>query len=361
MPNLKYFLLFTTLFTFNIFGCGDDEEIEIKEDSIPSNITPENISAKLEFLNAMSSYLSGDLPSPPASKGNPVLENNGIDSLVITSDSTFLISMTETTGADIKGVFLKLENSKGYFNLILKDMDQGGRFYETNPYHLVTRFSETIEPGAYCLSYAVYDANDNISNTINLCIVVQNNESIEDDDEDDTDNNLSLTSTTWRWTSIFTQQIYEGDTTEITETIGETDSGTYTETIHCSDNTFKKFEVTNSYRTNYTYLTLSTDSSLVIEISAYEKEFDSFNSTCETGVIYIEETDEVTAHGTWSYSETTKSLTTIITYDIDGEQTVVTMNYEAELENNQLILHAYIDTGMGIVYIQEHTLEPKNQ
>lgn len=364
MKNLKIMLL-ASVFALTLFSCSNDDDGPVKDLTI--NIeNPDAVSAGLTFVNGTATYIKGAPPAPSTNPAAPVLGNNNQEDAVGISGSNLALQFNETTGNTIKGVYLQVKDASGYYNIELTNSNSGGRLFGGQKARvsksarvqehdiILLGLPANLAPGVFCVTYCVYDDQNRVSNPIEVCIEVKSFGG---------KNSEFLTANAWQLESYYFKITYGGFTVEETRAVGEDYTDTYTTGLYCMDGSYYEVGVVEAERTNYVYATFLANGTLTIASSTYLKYMDGNASTCETGVVYIEDTDEGTGTGGWSYNDTSKELTTVSVDEYEEEGEVVTETsvsvFKTAVLNGKLKLSVDFTDEDG-TYSQTLTFVPKN-
>lgn len=338
--------LLTIIFASLVVSCKDDE-------SSPKQIDvddPNAVSNSIEIEN--STFIKGIPPSPSTSETAPVLyEETGS---LISVQGTKLIVNSEVESGSAAGFYVQIDGADGYFK-VTSNTATGrlGAKKQINPFHRAGRKSdeynpsfsieipENIKPGEFCISYCVYDAQNQVSNIIERCIEVATLGG---------DNSTFLTKNEWDFVKSYS---YEDGELEDSTIVGIPQIYEFDAYIPCGQE-YVEVGASEEYESIYTYLTMSTNGGMLIESESRDKYVDYDASECE--VVYGEETYTENIEGAWSYDADSQSLILIYNVDYDDEVETYVEQYDAYLEGEQLVLEWNDGFGYnGIVYLKPKT------
>ena len=331
MKRISYLMI---LFAAGVFmACSDDDEPGLKQKIDIDDA--ELVSNSITIENAVKN--EGNPPAPSTDPDAPSLYDYESDFGAVSGNSFYLDP--DVNQGQPAGVYFQIKGSDEYFDIPLASGSTGGRFGSRKPKSRLFKNARTaesdvieiqipdnMEPGVFCALYCVYDAEGRVSNAVEICIEI-----IEFGGE----GSDFFSGHTWEMVST---KDSEGDVIEI-EVPGEDYQYSYETTVSCADNTFQTVTVTETYRTNYFYLTFSDNGAYTVEAEEYDKEFDWENSTCDN-IKYKEETEVYTETGVWTYDDVSKTLTVVTEYvdDYDGQTYTDIFKVGIELVNDQLVI-----------------------
>lgn len=339
-------------------NCSDDDK---KSSGIDIN-DPDEVSKSLTIENA--TFINGTPPSPSTSETAPLLDesDDGEDLFSIQGSKVIVNAYVESGTAS--GFYVQVEGAEGYYKVAATQATKRQRATNSKHKHKVgfgnartkeddgsVSFSievpENIKPGEFCVSYCVYDAQNQVSNIVTQCITVT---------ELGGSGSSFISKNSW---SFFTDEEYENGSLVETEQVGVNEEYEWEDNIWCDDS-LTNVTITEVDRTDYAYYTFAANGAFHGEAKGYEKYYDWESSECE--VEYIEETYENTVDGGWSYDEDTQTLTIIynIEYEEDGQTYVETYveQGEVELVGNNLVFTTE-ESFEGEVYKYVTTFKPK--
>jgi hypothetical protein len=339
-----------SLSVFLLSSCGSDDDNVTLVD-----ITDPNVVAKAVVIENSTYMASGNPPPQTINETAPLLDASTDDeTLFSVQGSKIIVSSSLETGS-ASGFYVKIVGAEGYYKVTSTAASGRQRMFskeKRNSFGKQGRTQEgdvtfsievpdNIKPGEFCISYCVYDAQNQVSNVIERCVTVKSLGG---------NNSAFLSAHDWEFVKELgyenSQLVYEGYP-------GVPDSSTYTTDIAC-DNSFVDVEVNAVYTTNYAYLKFGSNGALQTSSENYEKDIDYENSNCT--VVYTEGTSQQNTSGAWSYDSDSKTLIMVYNVEWAGGVETVGEQYEVSVVDNNLILKVnYSDTEYDIL-----TLKPKN-
>ena len=215
--------------------------------------------------------------------------------LVVGQNQSLPIGLNVSSG-EVAGFYFQVIGAENYFDIPASS--SGGRFsqiLEDDGFEV--DFSDTFQPGEFCAEVCVYDAEDRVSNIVEICVEIA---------ELGGDNSDFLTANSW--TAVSLSGVDEDG--EFTQEIGETDLFTFP--LDCGDGT--SVEVTEEERIDFINVTFVDNGSVTLSIKEFEKDLDHLVSTCDNLVFEeIDETDNLI--GIWSFDDANDELTLVIDDD----------------------------------------------
>lgn len=362
---MKKTLLFLAFVATTLFSCGDDDSATpvVEEEKI--SIEDANAVTDAITING-STKVQGNPPAPSTDPEAPVV-GDASDATAITGNN-LILPISETSGSAVAGVYLKVKGSDSYYDIPASALgNSGGRtaFGRISKNKRQLKVNEDVavdielptnlEPGVFCVEYCVYDAQNRVSNIVEVCIEVL---------EFGGENSAFLSANQWEMVSEYYKEIYDGVTYEETVTVGESDVYTYETELYCNDGTYETVTVEEVSRVDYLFVTFAANGGFLVESSYYDKWMDYQNSTCQTGVLYTEETDTDDQVGAWSYDDNLKKLTLVSEEeDVDSDGNTYTETFvqvlDVEVVNGNLVL-SYEDDDQDYYDYFEITFKPKN-
>ena len=331
MRRITYLMI---LLTACVLACSDDDEPGLKEkididdaDLVSNSITIEN-----------AIKMSGTPPAPSDDPDAPSLYDDSGENFGAVSGRSFYLDPDINQG-QATGVYFQIKGSADYYDIPLSAGNTGGRFESSRLTSRLLKSARTaesdvieieipenMEPGIFCALYCVYDEEGRVSNTVEICIEV-----IEFGGE----GSEFFAGQTWE---IVSTKDAEGGVVEI-QVPGSDYAESYETSVLCDDNIYQTVTVTETYRTNYFYLTFSENGAYEVEAEEFIKEFDRENSNCNS-LKYKDKIELYKETGVWTFDETSNILTVVTEYidDYDGETYTDIFKVELELVNGQLIM-----------------------
>lgn len=124
----------------------------------------------------------GNPPSPSVSSSAPQIRQTPVAKQAIISGVDFKIpiNLTNLNVAELGGVYIKVEGSNKYFDVpassinLRKSSNTHSAFvFNDDTSGTVTINPGDLQPGTFCVSYCVYDAQNQVSNIIQVCYEVE--------------------------------------------------------------------------------------------------------------------------------------------------------------------------------------------
>lgn len=318
-----------------VWSCKDETETS----AVIDINNPNEVAKSLVIDNA--TYVSGNPPAPTLSETAPVLyTSQDGESLFSIQGSKIIVNASIESGS-ANGFYVQIDGANGYYNisstvasgrLAARTKNKflfGGRKQEDDVAFSI-EIPENIEPGEFCISYCVYDAQNQVSNIIEQCVIVT---------ELGGTNSNFLTANTWEYQRSLEYEDGElvgGDTVDIPEYY------TYAWWSYCNDE-YVEYLVTETDVTDYSYLTLTSNGGLAIDQKYTETILDYENSDC--GPVYEETTVTETLTGAWSYDDGSKTLVLLYNVTYEGYSETFAIPFETTMVGNQLRLTLQYDEG----------------
>lgn len=340
--NLNF--LIVALLVVGLAGCGDDEPGKAVEVDVSDG---DAVSETLKFKNVTAVSKEGELPEASSDAGAPKLtEDEDYDNLRSIAGAGFALDLDvdETIGTvDLKGMYLQVDGSSKYYDISL-DAPSNGRqagfaqkrlsrsasaASRVQEYidDIVISLPEGMAAGKFCITFAVYDDQNRVSNHINACVEVLKSGG---------ENSSFLTENVWELVYERYNEYDNGEVYENIDSAGVTYSETWSVSLPC-DSTWEEVSVDYERRYNMS-LTLSANGTISIDESYYEKYVDDQNSTCEN-ITFIVDEGEYNAGGSWTYDSDSKTLTLVIEWEFeDGESETQVVELQVEQDGDSLKL-----------------------
>jgi hypothetical protein len=351
LPSLAFSATILSVFLFSSCGSDDDNKAAIID------ITNPNAVAKAVVIENSTYVATGNPPAQTISETAPVLDiSNDGKPLFNVQGSKIIVSASLQTGS-ASGFYVKVVGADGYYKVtstsatgrlqtFLKtkrnSFGKQGRTQEDGDATFSIEVPENIKPGEFCISYCVYDAQNQVSNVIQQCVTVKSLGGA---------NSSFLSANNWEFVKSFS---YENDQLVYQSYPGTPDSSSYWTEISCHDTSYVEVYAHEEFITNYVYITYAANGALNFNIQDYEKYLDYENSDCEP--IYTENTETQNITGAWSYDSDSKILIMVYNLEYEGGVETVGEQYEASIVDNNLVLKvSYSDTEYDVI-----TLKPKN-
>lgn len=239
---------------------------------------------------------TGNPPSPSASAGAPRIRQTPLIKQAIISDVNFQIpiNLTNLNISELGGVYIQIVGSNKYFdvpgssiNLRKSSTSQSSIILNDDSTGTVTIDPGTLEPGTFCVSYCVYNTQNQVSNIVQICYEVE-----QFGGADFVQGN---------WNVYKSESFNEGSLEWQTNNYPYTETYTSDE-VQCDSSTF--YNVPGNYSSNNSYFFNISTSSLSIKGIA-TKQIQDKNYVCanngQSRIINAEGFDE--SLGNWSYDE----------------------------------------------------------
>lgn len=270
----KRLTLLATL-TLSVFttSCGDKDDDPVIEEEPIVEITDGNaVTASLTIPGA--SVHEGRPPAPSTDANAPELydesEWGGSNDQVTFAGKSFYLDTYNENGETVAGVYFQVKGADSYFDIPVssgnerrKQNNEGSQRLSLNQFskkgkqtnaksqsdnYVEIPLPDNLGPGQFCASYCIYDAENRVSNVVELCITVA---------EFGGEGSEFLTANNW----AATKEIYS-ENGETEETIvGENDFNTYEHDFGCAE----PLSVTEGYRVDYYYMYFGVDGALKID------------------------------------------------------------------------------------------------
>ena len=178
-----------------------------------------------------------------------------------------------------------------------------------------------------------------------------------EDDETVVDIQTKLTSTEWEFVSEYSKVEVDGNINETVVKVGQLVLDEQTINVTCENGSTTEFDIAESYKINYQRFKFTPDFTLTTESSTEKKNMNYNNTTCESGVVYDEETVVLNMEGTWSFDESNNQLTLNQNYDGFNFSQVSKL---AQSGNNIILSIEVSEPDNNYKAIVETTLKPRS-
>ncbi|MGL1888003.1 MAG: hypothetical protein OCD76_15925 [Reichenbachiella sp.] len=312
LRNLSLIVLFgCALLTLSCDDTVDDlindlddlADIDLGLESSVDIDDPNQVTAAIQIDGA--STEPGNPPSPTTSAGTPILYDDDTQ-VTTTQNGTTTIELDVQSG-DVAGLYFQVEGATDYINI---PVSLAARKLEDSP-SFELNLAEVFEPGEFCALVCAYNAEDQVSTPVSVCITI-----VELGGEES-----GYLVGSWKLLS----EVEEDGTVY---NVG--DDYTSTESYYCDDNTTKEF--TETSRTNSLIIDINAKGEIKINFNEYYKGLDWDNTTSCDNLIFEEETEVEEMIGVWSYNNSTKILDLLVN-DTDGEDEVITFLVKQDGDN----------------------------
>ncbi|HEU4556098.1 MAG TPA: hypothetical protein VFS25_24840 [Chitinophaga sp.] len=284
----------------------------------PETGTPVDVSNPNELTGAVKVFYGTNIKGAmPAATGatTPVLDADG--STVLAVNGRYAVITPYVSSGSVEGYYLQITGADSYFTIDYanprgaRKAPAGGKhslFKETGEDNsdslIVIKLPENATADTFCITYAAYDANHNVSNTASACIVVIPAGTSQD--------GQALVGT-WAatrekysngdWENVITADSGYASFTCDADTLKQCTQGTGCHQMLAGVTEVLKSEITFQANATYNY----------IEEEKYTN-LQRFHNPCANPV-YTSSTEAYTETGGWSYNASTKKL--VIVFDVD--------------------------------------------
>jgi hypothetical protein len=345
--SLKLIAIATVALLASCGGGDDPKKSGIDVDD------PNAVSESLTVEN--STFVDGNPPSPTGGDA-PVLDEYYDGVAIPTIQGLKVIVTAPIQTGDAAGFYVKIDGADGYFKVNAAKADigsgrvgekkrarnffHGARTQEEDEASFSIEVPANIQPGEFCISYCVFDAQNQVSNIIQRCVVVSKIGGSKS----------AFLSKEWSWVKT---QLFEDNVLESELIVGVEREYPYLAELWCNDES-TEIEVADTELSDYGYLKFSDNGAFQID-EKYSYTYYDWSSECTPE--YITETEEESWTGAWSYDDNTKKL--IILYnEFEDEEypTTVAQTYDVEMESGKLVL-TFSDLEeigfKGVIYLEE--------
>jgi hypothetical protein len=341
-----------SLSLFILSGCGsDDDKVTLVD------ITNPNVVAKAVVIENSTYVATGNPPAQTVNETAPLLDESADGEPLFSVQGSKIVVSANLEAGSASGFYVKIVGADGYYKVTSiaatgrqrmfskvkrNSFGKQGRTQEEGVATFSIEVPDNIKPGEFCISYCVYDAQNQVSNVIQQCVTVKTLGG---------SNSAFLSANDWEFVKDMGyengQLVYEGYP-------GVPDSSTYMTSIICHDTAYVDVEAYEEYTTNYAYLKFGGNGALQVNSENYEKYLDYENSDCTP--VYIEHTQPQDISGAWSYDSDSKTLILVYNVEYEGGIETVGEQYDASIVDNNLVLKvSYSATEYDVL-----TLKPKN-
>lgn len=279
--NIKTIQNFIYLFAFMLMvvSCGEDNDQTVEEVQLSdANAVTEAITV------SGAEVVSGNPPAPSQDPEAPQLSSDDIEAPSVQGEELF-IDLNLISG-DAAGIYLQIPGADSYFDIPASEF-AGGRILQQEEPGFSLELPDNIEPGEFCADVCVYDAEERVSNIIEVCVIVNQLGG----------ENSDFLIGTWNITQII--DTYDGETDTVN--VGELTTGEDTYELFCADGqTTDEVTVEETSITNFIRIIFAGNGALQIEESGEDNFLDFENSTCENPQLE-ENIYDYTLNGGWSY------------------------------------------------------------
>jgi hypothetical protein len=310
-------LLITSLFIF--YAC--QKEPNVKIDNEISSKDPKAISAALKVWHGIRTE-----GNPPSEKGTALQLDNTVTGPLYAIAGRYAIIQPEVISGDVKGYFLKVNGASDYFKVDytkprnvarqIKRKTRGLRMDSTGgnlDSAIVIVLPATLHvPDTVCMTYWAYDASGNVSNPVDVCIIIKSL---------GTDANGTWLNGTWKYTAEWDNSSPH-DTIIYNRWLADPYGGYYCDNgmLQWSNQPVPgyPFLFADSSFFRKADLTFGSNGGFKYEVDDSWKSFDYVNSSCSNPVSTPVESEAETITGAWSYNSTTHKLIVVFEFDDGG-------------------------------------------
>lgn len=239
---------------------------------------------------------TGNPPSPSTIANAPRIRQTPVKKQAILSNVNFKIpiNLTNLNISELGGVYLKVDGSNKYFDVPVSSINlrkasgsQSSFILNDDSTGTVNIDPGVLEPGTFCVSYCVYDAQNQVSNIVQICYEVEQFG--------------GANFVQGNWTVYKTESFNEGSLQWQTDNYPKSETYT-TDDVQCDSSTF--YNVLGNYNSNSSYFfNIGTSSIGIKDMST--KQIQDKNYVCanngESRIINTEGFDEFS--GNWSFDE----------------------------------------------------------
>ncbi len=289
-----------------------------KKDDVPTaTVNPSNgkvVSDNIVVTNGATKKM-GSLPAATGTSTSPVVESpKGSIPALVGRKFSFEPSLSSSK-TSVRGIYFQIVGSSDYYDVPLKlkrvAKTKGNRINADTASSVQIQLPANITTGTFCIDYCVYDDIAQVSNTVRVCVTVNQiggtgsdflmgkwkfvSYTYDSSVVDVTNDKYSF----YDYTSCY------NDSTAFTYWCGPnaTDSCTYYSRNYKSDSIYVTYNSTDNC-----YFTF-TDNGGMREDDAYTTTFAPYTfPVCGTGPTYQPQNYVDVANGGWSYTESTQKL-----------------------------------------------------
>jgi hypothetical protein len=244
---------------------------------------------------------TGNPPSPSTSAGAPRIRQTPLTKQAIISDVIFQIpiNLTNLNISELGGVYIQIVGSNKYFDVPVSSINlrkvatsQSSIILNDDTSGIVNIDPGVLEPGTFCVSYCVYNAQNIVSNSVQICYEVE-----QFGGADFVQGN---------WSIYKSESFNEGSLQWQTDNYPKSETYTSDE-VNCDSSIF--YNILGNYNSNSSYFfNIETTSISFKEIAT--KQIQDKNYVCanngQSRIINAEGFDDVS--GNWSYDEDNNRL-----------------------------------------------------
>jgi hypothetical protein len=316
--NLTYLTAIISVSLIAFYSC--QKEPKEKIDKVISSKDPATLSSSIKVWHGVRTQ-----GNPPAEKGTALQLDNTLSGPLYAIAGRYAIIQPEVISGDVAGYNLQINGAPDYFKVDYTKPRNTRQIKprKTNGFLRVDSAGGNLDsaivivlpanlhvPDTICMTYWAYDNAGNISNPIDVCVIISNL---------GTDANGAWLTGTWKYTA-------EWDNSSPHDTIiynRWTSMGGY----YCSNGMLQwsdyptpgqPFLASDSFFYRKADLTYGSNGGLKYEVDDSWKTIDYQNATC-SNVVFAPIQDEAEAlTGAWSYNSTTHKLVIVFEFDDSG-------------------------------------------
>jgi hypothetical protein len=312
---MKQFLIPCMAIAILFSACKKD-----KGDDKPAPIDITNATAVSTNIKvAYSQRLTGKPPAPTASANAPVLYASSNNQNIVALSGRYAVITPEVQEGEIAGYYAKVVGSNDYFKIDYTK-PRGFRKAPTQQHKglmharsatdyadssIVIALPASITAGTFCVEYCAYDAQNNISNIIKVCITVSE---------------LGAGANGGGFAGTWKQSRYRNDINNVEGLWEDVYAKDYdTTTYYCINNNLQRWDsamrnpilVVRYNQVDTGNFTFAVNGGFESHFEFTETQFNFSKSTC-SNLVFDAHKDIYKETGGWSYNATTKKLVTII-------------------------------------------------
>jgi hypothetical protein len=325
-----------------VYSCQKEPNVKIDDKKVFSSKDPKALSSAIKVWHGVRTQ-----GTPPPEKGNTLqLDNSGFGPVYAIA-GRYAIIQPEVIFGDVSGYYLKLNGAPDYFKVdytkprivarqakprksgsFLRLDSSGGNLDSAI---VIVLPADLKVPDTICMTYWAYDATGNVSNPVDVCIIINSL---------GTDAGGSWLNGVWRYSAAWDNSSY--DTVVYNKWMPSAYGGYYCDSgmLQWSDQPLpgQSFLFTDSSFYRKADLSFGTNGGLKYELDDSWKTLD-YNSNCSNLVATPVQTQTEIFTGAWSYNSSANKL--VIVFEFDDTGLPVEEAYEFNLikvNNKNLLL-----------------------
>lgn len=337
--NLAYFVSLFLAAIIAFYSC--QKEPNEKMEKVISSKDPQSVSSSIKVWHGLRTQ-----GNPPAEKGADLQLDNSTD-LLYAIAGRYAIIQPEVISGDVAGYYLKIDGAADYFKVDYTKPRNTGRQMpkKTNRFLRMDSLGGNLDsaivivlpanlhvPDTICMTYWAYDNSGNVSNPIDVCVIVTSL---------GTDANGNWLNGTWKYTAQWDNSSPH-DTVIYNKWTGYAWGGYYCNNglLQWSDVPMpgQSFLATDSVFYRKADLTYGTNGGLKYEIDDSWKDIDYTAATCSNIIFKPVENEAEMLTGAWSYNSTTHKLIIVFEFDDAGIPVEEAYEFDAVQVNNKNVI-----------------------